>query len=64
VSKGWKWGQLDGGTLEPEDNSGAREILAMAVGVATLFSFLQANLTGYVLPLFCVCSFLSFSFVC
>ncbi|CAM6029244.1 unnamed protein product [Sphagnum balticum] len=36
----------DGGTLEPEDNSGAREILAMAVGVATLFSFLQANLTG------------------
>jgi hypothetical protein len=48
VSKGWKWGQVDGGTREPEDDSGAREILAMAVGVATLFSFLQANLTGSV----------------
>jgi hypothetical protein len=64
VSKGWKWGQLDGGTLEPEDNSGAREILAMAVGVATLFSFLQANLTGYVLPLFSVCVLFSLSPLC
>ncbi len=58
---GWKWGQVDGGTLEPEDDSGAREILAMAVGVATLFSFLQANLTGYVLPLFSVCVLFSLS---
>jgi hypothetical protein len=41
-------GEVDGGTLEPEDDSGAREILAMAVGVATLFSFVQANLTGSV----------------
>jgi hypothetical protein len=41
-------GEVDGGTREPEDDSGAREILAMAVGVATLFSFLQANLTGSV----------------
>ncbi len=64
MSKGWKWGQLDGGTLEPEDNSGAREILAMAVGVATLFSFLQANLTGYVLPLFSVCVLFSLSPLC
>lgn len=64
MSKGWKWGQVDGGTLEPEDDSGAREILAMAVGVATLFSFVQANLTGYVLPLFSVCVLFSLSSLC
>ncbi len=63
MSKGWKWGQVDGGTLEPEDDSGAREILAMAVGVATLFSFVQANLTGYVLPLF-LCVFFSLFLLC